>query len=205
MSSLPTDAWIGVFAHPDDEWLAGWPVFQRMDVRLGVIFFVGDNRPATSSSNKSWKSLLRDVLNGLNIQLLGCLGCAPDFFRSPRSERRVWRDSIQSLLANARTRDFTNAGLITHNPVGEYGHPDHIEVHRAVLDVCSHLPLLISDLCYEETISLRAQRLFYGGISHGPFTIDKHRWATARSAYRASLRWTAWEWPGQDTARLYEI
>jgi len=205
VSGLIAESWIGIFAHPDDEWLAGWPVFQRIDVRLGVIFFVGDNRSMIHNSDKLWNPRLCKVLNGLNIELLGCLGCSPDFFRSPRSERSVWRDSIQNLISNVRTGDFADASIITHNPIGEYGHPDHIEVCKTVMDVHDYLPLLISDLCYEQTISLRTRRLFYNGISYGPFSLDKWRWLEARSAYRTSLHWTAWEWPGQNNARLYAI
>lgn len=205
MTDLPAPAWIGVFAHPDDEWLAGWPLFQRLDIPLGVVFFVGDNRPGLATESEWWRPRLTEVLNELGIELLGCIGCAPDFFRSPRSDRAVWRTRLDALLEEARTDAFADAGLITHNPLGEYGHPDHLEVHRAVLETRDHHPLLISDLCYEGTISERQRRLFYSGSSYGPFTFDHHRWAAARRLYRESLRWTAREWPGQETARLYTL
>jgi len=98
MTNLPTDKWVGVFAHPDDEWLAGWPIFQRMDLRLGVIFFVGDNRLDGQTDHRSWRPRLTEVLNSLGIELLGCLECPPDFYRLPRSERSIWRDRLAAIL-----------------------------------------------------------------------------------------------------------
>ncbi len=204
---LPTDKWIGVFAHPDDEWLAGWPIFQRADLMRGVIFFVGNNRPDRQDDDEeaTWKTGIVQVLDRLGVQLLGCLDCAPGFYRDPRSERRVWREQLTMILDKARSSGpFAGAGLVTHNPVGEYGHPDHIEVHRAVMDTCKS-PVLVSDICDENPISERVRRLFYRGARYGPYSIDHRRWVAARNAYRTSLKWTAREWPGQEIASLYEL
>lgn len=205
MTDLPSTAWIGVFAHPDDEWLAGWPLFQRTDLQLGVILFVGDNRPGPGAPSALSTKRLCMILDQFGIQLLGCLHCAPNFFREPRSARDVWRRRVERLLAEARTGPFANAGVITHNPVGEYGHPDHIEVHRSILDVCDDQPLVITDLCYDSKLSEGVRRVFYEGKSYGPFQVDRSRWAAARALYRSCLRWTAWEWPSQNSASLYRL
>jgi LmbE family N-acetylglucosaminyl deacetylase len=205
MSELPVCAWVGVFAHPDDEWLAGWPVFQRADLKLGAIFFVGDNRAGGQGDDGDWRPRLMQVLEGLGIDLLGCLECTPDFYRLPRSERGVWRDRLGRLLEESRAAGpFSGARVVTHNPMGEYGHPDHIEVHRAVLDVCDE-GVLVSDLAYEEPPSPHVRRIFFRGAEYGPYHLDRVRWAAARAAYASSLKWTAREWPSTDVARLYEL
>ena len=204
---LSTDRWIGVFAHPDDEWLAGWPIFQRTDLTLGAIFFVGNNRTVTRTDNNGlpWKTGLVRVLDQLGVQLLGCLDCAPNFYRDPRSERRVWREQLTKIFDEVRSAGpFAGAGIVTHNPVGEYGHPDHIEVNRAVLDICD-VPVLVSDICDENPISERTRRLFYHSARYGPYHVDRNRWIAARTAYKTLLKWTAREWPGQETASLYEL
>ena len=205
MSDLPARAWVGVFAHPDDEWLAGWPVFQRVDLQLGAVFFVGDNRAGGEGNYAEWRPRLTRVLGSLGVQLLGCLDCSPDFYRLPRSERRIWRDRLADLLGESRaTGPFSQARIVTHNPMGEYGHPDHIEVHRAVLDVCDER-ILVSDLSYADPPSSHVKRIFFRGAGYGPYHLDRARWATARAAYSSSLKWTAREWPSTDVARLYEL
>lgn len=205
MSELSADAWIGVFAHPDDEWLAGWPIFQRTDLQLGAIFFVGDNRGGGQQAKADWRPRLAWVLESLGVQLLGCLECAPDFYQLPRSKRRVWRDRLGLLLSEARTTaPFSQARVVTHNPMGEYGHPDHIEVHRAVLDV-SDERIVVSDLSYQDPPSSLVRRIFFRGAGYGPYHLDRARWAAARAAYASSLKWTAWEWPSSELARLYEL
>jgi len=205
MRKLPADSWIGVFAHPDDEWLAGWPIFQHTDVRLGVVFFVGDNGPTPSLGSSHWEPNLRSILSDFNIELLGCLKCLPKFYQSPRQLRTLWRDKLEKILSSALSGEYAGSGVITHNPLGEYGHPDHIEVHRAVVDICDTTPLVITDLVYGQVFPRRINSLYYQGKSHGPYHLDKGCWDAARRAYQNSLHWTVWDVPQKSTARLYEL
>ena len=46
--------------------------------------------------------------------------------------RQLYDDNFHSLLAELRPVLAGCADVVTHNPWGEYGHPEHIQVYRAV-------------------------------------------------------------------------
>lgn len=159
--SLPDSAWVGIFAHPDDEWMAGWPVFQNPAVKKGVIFFVGNNCSGRGLGRSSWQPVLITLLKSLGVQYLGCLGYEPDFSRFPLKARLGMTHSLMKLLSKALTRDFEKAALITHNPSGEYGHPDHRLVFEIILDLSPVNESYITDLCIEGLLSEYHRRLYY--------------------------------------------
>ena len=204
MKGLPGKNWIGGFAHPDDEWFAGWPIFQSTALNLGVIFFVDDNRPDATRSGQC-QQRLAEFLSRHGIRLLGTLGCRPGFYKERRQDRTIWRAALTDILDKVLADPaFQGARVITHNPMGEYGHPDHIETTMAVLDVCKE-PIVITDLCYEGHPSEGILRTYYRGRQFGHFELDRQRYATARSAYQSQFRWTAGEWPPCLTANLFEV
>jgi LmbE family N-acetylglucosaminyl deacetylase len=169
------------------------------------VFFVGDNRPEGAGDRWEWAPALRRVLEALDIRLLGCLGLSPDFYREGRDRRKHWRTELAATLEAALTGPFAEAALLTHNPVGEYGHPDHVAVLQTVLDIAPEQRTFITDLCYEEKCSPLLERLFYQGAAFGPFPFEPDSWDKAREAYESSYRWTARDSPGALQANLYEL
>ena len=156
--TLQRTAWVGVFAHPDDEWVAGWPVFQDPGASRGVLFVVGDNRSTGTAPRAVWEPALRGVVESQGITYLGSLGLRPDFYRAARSERSLLPEALTRTLEATLTGEFADAALVTHNPGGEYGHPDHQCVFQAMLRAGGRRALHFTDLCYEAPMTQLERR-----------------------------------------------
>lgn len=87
--------------------------------------------------------------------------------------------------------------LITHNPWGEYGHEEHVQVHRAAAGVAAALdvPLWYSNYCSDRSYPLLQRHL---DALHGQGeTLPTNRELARRieQLYRAEDCWT---WPFED-------
>jgi hypothetical protein len=201
---LPAPTWIGIFAHPDDEWVAGWPVFQDPSVGKGVIFFVGDNRAIRDNQEHS-ESALRRILDSLDIEYLGSLNVPPDFYRLSRNARRRFSESLGNLLESVAIGSYSNASILTHNSAGEYRHPDHTTVLQTVLQVSPLQNVYITDLCFDGSISRMEKTLFYSRPVDGLHELQIERWQRAVQIYTEGYHWTGHQSPGQTVARLYKL
>ena len=48
---------------------------------------------------------------------------------------KLYKDNFKILVFNLRKYFSDNLNIITHNPWGEYGHPEHVQVHRSVMKI----------------------------------------------------------------------
>ena len=202
-STLPSHKWIGIFAHPDDEWVAGWPVFQDKYVKKGVIFFVGNTLYGKSST--SCETALRRVLDTLEIEYLGTLKLNPDFYRMKRDMRRALSNELENLIHKVCSGSFLEAAILTHNPIGEYGHPDHITVFDTVLQFDYTNEIYITDLCLKGRISKAQRRIFYRAPLSSTYNLELEQWHKAASIYQKHYRWTGYSEMVQKAARLYKL
>jgi len=130
-----------VVAHPDDEalWLSS--VLAMAD---RIVFCFGDlfARPKTSASRRNAVAALplRGLIdlsipeNGGSLTVDWARPCLTETgiaLGDPAADERyaanfpILVDGLRAALAGC-------TDVYTHNPWGEYGHPDHIQVHRAV-------------------------------------------------------------------------
>lgn len=204
---LPSKTWIGVWAHPDDEWIAGWPVFQDLTCLHGVIFFVGNNSPGKTKEKEEWLKPLRNLLQSMGIRYLGCLNLRPNFYHGDRRERTRWKKMLNVLLDSVFAKGpFADTAIITHNPVGEYGHPDHIEVFRAVMAQPFDRDVYITDIGTGSRISPLMSRTFYSKKITASLNLKQKRWVKAREAYHRFYRWTGRDGePVNKKASLYKL
>lgn len=137
---------LGIFCHPDDEVLFGWPIFQSDEYEKHLIICCDDscrNRPER-------KKALQEVCKQENINLVKVLSEDNDFYVLPtRRASYLLTDAISYINFWIKTcvENIEPDYIFTHNPVGEYGHGSH----RLLFEIVSQHPkvknLLITDMC----------------------------------------------------------
>ncbi len=139
---------LGIFCHPDDEILAGWPIFQSEKLEKHLIICCDDYARRGSCRRQA----LQEVCKQENINLVKTLSEDNNFYALPTRRadsllsHSVFR--INNALEQA-IEDVQPDFIMTHNPVGEYGHGSH----RLLFEIVSqHLlaeNILITDICQE--------------------------------------------------------
>ena len=203
MTSLTGKKIVMVVAHPDDEVIFGWPILQIPDVKIHVICCSSDrNNPARAEffrRREALKHLMDDL--GHTFQ---CFNYDSEFYRMPTRGEEL--SNVLSLLMNTITKtecDF----VYSHNPLGEYGHIDHILIHQLVASCCSKM--LTTD------IFLRSNWVPYGSFSEvfkrcyfrdenkvGTYQNDLQQYERCKQTYLSYQAWT-WSKPPVQKASLY--
>lgn len=207
-----------VVAHPDDEalWLSS--VLGSAD---RVVFCFGDlfARPKTSASRRNAVAAL--PLSGLiDLKVPESGGSLTvDWAQHRLTEAGIalgdqaagerYAANFPKLVEALRTALIGCADVYTHNPWGEYGHADHIQVYRAVAALQSELGYTIWFSNYAGAASWRLAQ----SLATVPLWAEKrmvvpdvmlaHR---LRQIYRCSGAWTwsRWHrWPAEEA--LYAV
>ena len=203
-----------VVAHPDDEalWLSSaLGSAERVVLCFGDIF----GRPDRSAARKRAVDAL--PLAGLiDLKLPECGGgLAVDWSRPRLTETGIaiadpavgerYGANFTALVGSLRTALAGCTAIFTHNPWGEYGHAEHIQVHRAVAVLQAELGYTIWFSNYVGSESWRlaqeiASRLCWTERrTVAPDVVLAHR---LRDIYRRSgaWTWTRWHrWPAEET------
>jgi len=149
---------LGVFAHPDDEVIFGWPIFQDPTLDRYLICC------SWTDYRKDDRRLraLRAVCKSAGITLLGCLENERNFhkFHLYQPERDVY-DRFYTLLYEVLNKIQPDY-VFTHNPIGEYGHGSHKLVCRMMLACFQSTPLLFTDIVRRD--------MYYDYLSTGEFS-----------------------------------
>lgn len=129
---------LGVFAHPDDECIFGWPLFQNNRINRHLIVVASDR----DNPERRWCSRRGEALaevcrsHGISCHLLDFNS---EFYRMPyRRADRVINDlysSVRSAVGEILAQHEIDA-VFCHNPLGEYGMLDH----KLVFDMVFHNP-----------------------------------------------------------------
>jgi LmbE family N-acetylglucosaminyl deacetylase len=129
-----------VLAHPDDEIIFGWPILQDKNFDKDVLICSSDYLNPERSWCKHRKFTLFDICADLGLKCQ-CLDYPSEFYRlNTRDEtlKRFCQDVINNI--DVRSYDY----VFTHNPIGEYGHLDHILVNYIVMDLAAKI--LVTDI-----------------------------------------------------------
>lgn len=203
---------LGIFCHPDDEVLQGWPIFQRDDVEKHLIILCDD-----SSRNRPERlRALKEVCKQENINLYGTLPEPNNFYFLPtRRAEYLLSHAINNIDAGIRLaiKEIKPDYIFTHNPMGEYGHGSH----RLCFELVSQHPsvehLIFTDMC--ERSNHRSSNKIPGVIRdayyHSEFAISENIQALDKEFYirchNTYLNHRAWTWSGLpiQTCGLYYL
>lgn len=89
--------------------------------------------------------------------------------------------------------------VFTHNPWGEYGHPEHIQIYRAVKDLQNELKfsLWFSNYCSNKSFALMMDYISGFDTEYFTFRTDTILAKTIKNLYKKNGGWTwydDWEW-----------
>ena len=220
LSKAPMSAALGaaalVVAHPDDEvlWFAS---ILRQVGRVIIAFRAYDAVPALGARRAAAMAALPYAdLRCLDLVEAGSLGLAD--WSDPRltefgialdkaaagdSAVRRYEANHARLLAALRRELAGVANVFTHNPWGEYGHEDHVQVFRVVAMLQREIGfrLWVSAYCSERTARLAGGYDCDAAAQSAAADIDQDYAQRIADIYKRNDCWTwkpNWRWPARE-------
>lgn len=204
-----------VMAHPDDEIL--W-ASSLLAAAKKIILCYGDS-PPEPAIGEGRRALLRDfplkTVVGLNIA------------ESDVHLAVDWRHPVETAygiqcgrngdayarnfhLLREALEDHLEEGdiVVTHNPWGEYGHEEHVQVYRAVADVKRqrNFRLFVTGYVSDRVLHFMEKNMPRLGPAVAMLPTDKDLCQTLKLQYQAHKIWTwedAYAWPDHEC--FYEV
>jgi hypothetical protein len=205
-----------VSAHPDDEVLWFSSLLTRVDK---ILFCFLDEIADPAFGERRGKAVLHHPLKNVSSLGIASFGAwKPQCFISPRFNKygieiageddtpsahmikyeknyHELREKLADVL-----REYRN--VITHNPWGEYGHEDHIQIYRVVSDLQKEIGFDIwySNYCSTRTVNLLIQCICVAEEATLPADIGLAK--KLMKYYEKNACWTwhkDWQWPDHET------
>lgn len=199
MSESPSVRVLSVMAHPDDEVIFGWPVFQNPRIEKSLIMLVSDR----DNSERQWCARRLEPLSQICEQTncrLTCLDLNSEFYRTPyRRADLVVNDIYRQVTDAVRVEldSFSPDFVFCHNPMGEYGMFDHRILFDIVYHHSSANNVIITDLCEShdgwpsgDSIPPRMQSLYYENCPSVAVELDAAFYERGRQTYDQFECWT---------------
>ncbi len=212
--ALPRSPSAVVVAHPDDEalWLSSViGSAERIVFGFGAVF----GKPRTSEARRQAVAAL--PLKGLiNLEIPEC-GVG---FNSGRAREELTPAGVRIADSTVRARYESNyarlleglraslAGcrdVYTHNPWGEYGHAEHIQVYSAVTALQEELGYTVWFSNYVGASSWTLVDGLAGRLSWTQRSVVSPDVATARTLMRVYRRYGAWTWKATHRWPAHEV
>jgi LmbE family N-acetylglucosaminyl deacetylase len=192
-----------VVAHPDDEalWLSS--VIASAD-RVVFCFGAPFGRPRLSEARRRAVAAL--PLSGIvdlaipesgaghSIDSMGPEPTATGIEIADVAARARYESNYARLVDALRTALAGFGDVYTHNPWGEYGHPEHIQVHRAVAALQGELGFTIWYSNYVGAASWRLAERLGSRLNWAQRILLQPDLATARRLMRVYRQYGAWTW-----------
>jgi len=201
---------LGIFCHPDDEILAGFPAFQNPNIERHLVILCSDR--ARKGPNR--RRALEEVCKQENITLQYCADFDNNFYALPTRRANVTLsdvcgqiNEIISICVDKLEPDY----IMTHNPVGEYGHGSH----RLLFELVSQHPLaenvIFTDICQKsnhrshDEIPRSVREAYYRKrFDQELYNLDDDFYSRTKAVYDKYSAWT-WDFPPIERASLFII
>ena len=208
-----------VVSHPDDEILWFSSVVDRVDK---MVFCYIDNE-----SNPSWGPGRRKALMAYSNKNISCLDIDESEVYSDSNWHKPMYTSFgihivsDSIRVNRYSKNFYELkekllkelkgyqNVITHNPWGDYGNEEHVQVYKAIKDLQQEFgfALWFSNYCSNKSIELMFQ--YVSGFRSDYITLDtdKSLAEKMKSIYSEYDCWTwynNWKWFNEECFVLDE-
>lgn len=204
-----------VVAHPDDEIL--WASSLLASAKK-IILCYGDC-PASKQLSEGRRALIKEfplkTVVGLNV-LESITYLSTDWSRPVETEygilcgrnRDAYARSFNQLLDALREHLQDGDRVVTHNPWGEYGHEEHVQVYRAVsrLKQERDFGLFVTGYVSDRVLYFMEKNTPRLGNPSTLLPTDKALCETLKRHYQAHGCWTfedSYEWP--DYECFYEV
>ena len=214
MTSEKFDNSILIAAHPDDEILWFSSLLDAVDEVL-ISFLECKSQPV-------WTSGRKKSLSEYPMKNILCFGMS----ESEVFDNNNWHEPVvtkfgiklsdNELPARKYTQNYWElkrklesklqhySNVITHNPWGEYGNEDHVQLYRVVrqLQEKLHFKLWFSNYCSNKSFNLMLQ---YVSCSHFKYiTLETNKTLTnsIKTLYQKNGCWTwydDWQWPDTES------
>jgi len=198
---------LGIFCHPDDEILWGWPIFQSNKFEKHLVICCDD----FLRRGPIRRQALQQVCKQENIRLERCLSENNNFYSLPtRRATNLLTDAIKriELTFEAVIRNIKPDYIFTHNPMGEYGHGSHRLLFELVSQNELVKNLLITDICQKSNhrstdfIPKFIWDLYYEKSFWDQFVLDMDFYNRCKAVYDKYIAWT-WSKPPIEFASLH--
>lgn len=139
---------LGIFCHPDDEILCGWPIFQSDKYKKHLIICCDDSMRHRPGRVKA----LQEVCQQEDIHLVDILSEDNNFYSLSTRRADYLLTNAISNIENALEKAIKQIKpdfIFTHNPVGFYGHGSHRLLFQIVSQNSLVKNLLFTDICCE--------------------------------------------------------
>ncbi len=207
------DKSILVAAHPDDEVLWSSSILTSVDEI--VLCFLGiESEPETQQGRQS-------SLGAYPLRNVSCLGLdeAGTFYgvdwndpvltpygikiTDRKYPDKAYRENYHRLKDQLRHRLSGYSNVFTHNPWGEYGNDEHIQVYRAVRDLQGSMGFKIwySNYASNKSFRLMVDYLNTSELEYVIMQTNRELAHTVKSLYTAHHCWTwydDWQWQAEE-------
>jgi hypothetical protein len=204
-----------VVAHPDDEML--WASSLVTSARK-IIFCYG-NTPASTKVSEGREALVRSfplsTLVSLNITESNTHQTAnwhkpvetPFGIQCSRNSK-AYANNFRLLTEALKEHLQEGDVVVTHNPWGEYGHEEHVQVFRSVSQIKQQrdFRLFVTGYVSDRVIQFMEQNTLRIGPATALLPTDKDLCAILKRHYQQHDAWTwddAYEWPQHEC--FYEV
>jgi len=197
-----------VVSHPDDEIIFGWPILQNKNINKKILLISSDIYNEKEFLNKNRLIPIIKICEETNTELFS-LNYDNSFYRLEGWPKTLYKQL--NYLISKKIKTIKHDYIFTHNPYGEYGHPDHRFCFESVL-LYSEKPIIYTDIWSEnpdnwigESMSDKYKKLYFNdSLRIGEYNIDREFYKYCMQQYVINGTWT-WGYGPIEKCNLYMI